>query len=541
MAPDRPHMMAMSALEQPINDAWPDEQGGNMSPFTRSFAAPIGGGGAVGGYKGGYLHNGSSNVWGQSAPIVPNSHLSSSVARALGSHNQPSYSTIVGGFDPTGSKSGTSSRRHSVTVVGGPGGRHFMYGDGFTSPPGRGLGHLGFTDEELLPEKLESALSLEIDQSRKQGVEIEQRSPWNRTESAKEIRIPPKRTHTLGGDMMYGSSPRGQSDLGSSAEGRELSRDSSESHRAVGSPAIGSSFGKPSGLGAQPISMPSRGRDMGPMGPIGARGPGPIGSPPQYDERFGPASGFSNVAMPSMAARPYGALPQMRSGPGPGQGQGFFPSGIRPSYGAPSGGGGYGGHPGSGGIGYGGQGFSGAPAPPPPTSPSSFSSLTLSELGKGLPLNSLPPSTALYVVAFKAGRRDVFYCPDPTLLISVGDRVIVEADRGSDLGTVVYDQLTPVDVREWQEKQATAALLSGASQHQPPGMAQQSTAAPSKPRVSAAVGGELAGADLGTLLSGVGPSGQPDLVGTQARGPLAKEIMPKRIFAKSAQGPEEQA
>jgi hypothetical protein len=140
----------------------------------------------------------------------------------------------------------------------------------------------------------------------------------------------------------------------------------------------------------------------------------------------------------------------------------------------------------------------------------------------------------------------VYYCPDPTLLISNGDRVIVEADRGSDLGTVVYDQLTPLDVREWQEKQATAALMSGASQHQPPGLAVLGASGnPSrgaKPRV---VGGELAGLDLGMLLAGVGPGGLIDSgvggVGTQVRGPLAKEVMPKRIFAKSSQGPEEQA
>jgi hypothetical protein len=160
-------------------------------------------------------------------------------------------------------------------------------------------------------------------------------------------------------------------------------------------------------------------------------------------------------------------------------------------------------------------------------------------LGRGIPLATLPPTTPLYIVTFKAGRRDVFYCPDPTLLISNGDRVIVEADRGSDLGTVVYDQLSPLDVREWQEKQATAALLSGASQHQPPGMAVAGQPAKKvQPRVTA---GELAGADLNTLLAGVGPGGSQLDVGTAVRGPLAKEIMPKRIFAKSAQGPEEQA
>ena len=119
--------------------------------------------------------------------------------------------------------------------------------------------------------------------------------------------------------------------------------------------------------------------------------------------------------------------------------------------------------------------------------------------------------------------------------------MIVEADRGSDLGTVVYDQLTPIEVRDWQERQATVALLSGASQHQPPGMAVGGFGDISKGQRVA--GGELAGVDLPTLLAGVGGGQMDNPMGitTHGRGPLAKEIMPKRIFAKSSQGPEEQA
>jgi hypothetical protein len=181
------------------------------------------------------------------------------------------------------------------------------------------------------------------------------------------------------------------------------------------------------------------------------------------------------------------------------------------------------------------------PTTPDPNSPSSFSQLSLADLGKGIPLVSMAPTTPLYVVAFKAGRRDVYYCSDPTLLISVGDWVIVEADRGSDLGTVVYDQVSAAEIREWQENQATAALLSGASLHQPPGMAAVIAATPpkNKPKV---LSGDLAGLDLNTLLSGVGPGGQSGQdQANNIRGPLAKEVMPKRIFAKSAQGPEDQA
>jgi hypothetical protein len=83
--------------------------------------------------------------------------------------------------------------------------------------------------------------------------------------------------------------------------------------------------------------------------------------------------------------------------------------------------------------------------------------------------------------------------------------------------------------------------LSGAREHQPPGMAVGGFGDVTKSkRVS---GGELAGADLSTLLSGVGGGQMDNPMGitTHGRGPLAKEIMPKRIFAKSSQGPEEQA
>jgi hypothetical protein len=180
------------------------------------------------------------------------------------------------------------------------------------------------------------------------------------------------------------------------------------------------------------------------------------------------------------------------------------------------------------------------PGTPDPNSPSSFSQLSLADLGKGIPLVSLQPDTPLYIVAFKSGRRDVYYCPDPTLLIGNGDWVIVEADRGSDLGTVVYDQVSSTDIREWQEKQATIALMSGASVHQPPGMAAVNAATPPKNKPKVLIG-ELAGADLHTLLAGAGPGGSSDQQPPNIRGPLAKEFMPKRIFAKSAQGPEDQA
>ncbi|ORY35609.1 hypothetical protein BCR39DRAFT_511119 [Naematelia encephala] len=571
--PDRGFMMPMSTLEN--NGAFPRFEAGwsnspqeasNMSPFTRGLPHLAGQAGRLPSAHDTFL---ARNAWGSSAPERnnPNAALSSSVHKALGGTQQPAY-TAVGGFGETtnGNRSGTSSRRHSVSVVGGPGGRRdFGFGDGMTmlSPPGRGLGPLAFTDAELLPQKLENALSLEIDQSRRRGIEIE---AWPRnvqpqpipvaTSAPKYDPLDEESRHQRGNTFprarglssaepmpIYGSSPiRGRPDQAGLATDRAPSGESKD-----GSQKSRFSFENASPVtrsGPVPVfESPLRGRDMPPPGLVSRQGgPGPIGSPPNFDPRLPPFAPFQQA----MYARPPGGFPAGSMGP-PSPTAHF----SRPPYG-----GYYGGAPrppsfppapGYGAPSIGQPPFPPSSYPPAPTSPvmptspgPSFSSLSLSDLGKGVPLASLPPTTPLYIVTFKAGRRDVYYCPDPTLLISNGDCVIVEADRGSDLGTVIYDQLTPIDVREWQEKQATAALLSGASQHQPPGMAQATAQIPAKPRVPMN-GGELAGADLSTLLSGAGPGGQPDMGGTTVRGPLAREVMPKRIFAKSSQGPEEQA
>ncbi|KAJ7660908.1 PSP1 C-terminal conserved region-domain-containing protein [Mycena polygramma] len=88
------------------------------------------------------------------------------------------------------------------------------------------------------------------------------------------------------------------------------------------------------------------------------------------------------------------------------------------------------------------------------------------DLGKGLPLHAVPPEWPLYIVEFKAGRTDLFYRAADRMAsqngrqgngngynrdedadpIRVGDLVIVEADRGKDLGKVVNDSITLSEV-----------------------------------------------------------------------------------------------
>ncbi|KAI8069890.1 PSP1 C-terminal conserved region-domain-containing protein [Gongronella butleri] len=69
------------------------------------------------------------------------------------------------------------------------------------------------------------------------------------------------------------------------------------------------------------------------------------------------------------------------------------------------------------------------------------------DMGKGIPLPRLPSHAPLYAVEFKAGRTDYFYVVnEPGVRAAVrfqpGDLVIVEGDRGKDLGKVASDILS---------------------------------------------------------------------------------------------------
>ncbi|KAI8884404.1 PSP1-domain-containing protein [Backusella circina FSU 941] len=65
--------------------------------------------------------------------------------------------------------------------------------------------------------------------------------------------------------------------------------------------------------------------------------------------------------------------------------------------------------------------------------------LKTEEMGKGTRLDAVLDSALFYVVEFKGGRSDVFYSqPGPKR----GELVIVEADRGRDLGKVVLENIT---------------------------------------------------------------------------------------------------
>lgn len=111
----------------------------------------------------------------------------------------------------------------------------------------------------------------------------------------------------------------------------------------------------------------------------------------------------------------------------------------------------------------------------------------------------------LYIVEFKAGRTDLFYVEDPEhLTLQKGDLVVVEADRGKDLGKCLTS-CTLDEVRDFQMHQVESAL------------------------------GQLAaGAGGGATIGGIGtlPPGQAPSAAAIAR--MTKEIHPKKIYGRAS-------
>ncbi|KAI8334749.1 PSP1 C-terminal conserved region-domain-containing protein [Chlamydoabsidia padenii] len=78
------------------------------------------------------------------------------------------------------------------------------------------------------------------------------------------------------------------------------------------------------------------------------------------------------------------------------------------------------------------------------------------DMGKGIKMESIPKDASYYVVEFKAGRTDIYFSP---LMVKVGDLVMVEADRGHDLGKVVVDAMTPSQLLNYTQQQQQEDLV----------------------------------------------------------------------------------
>lgn len=93
------------------------------------------------------------------------------------------------------------------------------------------------------------------------------------------------------------------------------------------------------------------------------------------------------------------------------------------------------------------------------------------DLGRGVSLSHLPDNTPLYVVGFKQGRTDLFFCHSvsgngTTMAVQRNDLVVVEADRGRDIGRVINDSLSVGAVRDFLESSSSNEVNgNGASSH----------------------------------------------------------------------------
>lgn len=122
-------------------------------------------------------------------------------------------------------------------------------------------------------------------------------------------------------------------------------------------------------------------------------------------------------------------------------------------------------------------------------------------LGRGVPLSTVPANAPLYIVEFKAGRKDLFFVEDPNITLRQGDLVIVEADRGKDIGKF-FKPCSLDEVQAFQQRLVELAL------------------------------GQLANpTTTSSSSSSNNNSNQPPNAATIAR--MTKEFSPKKIFGKA--------
>lgn len=170
------------------------------------------------------------------------------------------------------------------------------------------------------------------------------------------------------------------------------------------------------------------------------------------------------------------------------------------------------------------QGHHGSHAQQSQTSSSSAAPLTSQSqsdmsLGRGVPLHAIPPDAPLCIVGFKAGRKDLFFCEDPSLALEEGDLVIVEADRGRDVGK--YLKRCSIDeVHKFQQHMVELALGQLANP------------------ASMTAMGFGPGNQQPHHSGGGGGGGQSHDRGGNSAGPaqlarMTKECQPKRIYAKA--------
>ncbi|TLD25490.1 hypothetical protein PspLS_05708 [Pyricularia sp. CBS 133598] len=123
--------------------------------------------------------------------------------------------------------------------------------------------------------------------------------------------------------------------------------------------------------------------------------------------------------------------------------------------------------------------------------------------------------TPLHVVLFKCARADVFYIQEGTgLTVKAGDLVIVEADRGTDLGTVAAENVDWNEAKRLKEHYAEEQYKWLMMYSQNAGVAQDGVGA-----------GLMAASNGGSAIGGMGPPSQHHM----QEAPSSGELKPKLI------------
>ncbi|KAI9820629.1 MAG: hypothetical protein M1827_004998 [Pycnora praestabilis] len=87
-----------------------------------------------------------------------------------------------------------------------------------------------------------------------------------------------------------------------------------------------------------------------------------------------------------------------------------------------------------------------------PESPLDAQSRSIYGMPQPIGLSQPRQNQPLFIVTFKCCRADVFYVQEGTgLEVKIGDLVVVEADRGTDLGTVAHDNLSWAKAKDLKE------------------------------------------------------------------------------------------
>ncbi|GAA5941532.1 uncharacterized protein JCM15063_001613 [Sporobolomyces koalae] len=162
---------------------------------------------------------------------------------------------------------------------------------------------------------------------------------------------------------------------------------------------------------------------------------------------------------------------------------------------------------------------------PPPSTGGTVATTTQSQgdmsLGRGVPLHAIPPDAPLCIVGFKAGRKDLFFCQDSSLQLEEGDLVIVEADRGRDVGK--YLKKCSIDeVHKFQQHMVELALgqLANPASMSAMGFGPNAPLSTSHHHHSNSSGGG-------------GGGGGGTTTGPAQLARMTKECQPKRIYAKA--------